>query len=240
MDALDDSKREPSVFAPCLRLGYFRSPGWPLDADNPVSTVSCSHQHWEDFHELVSGIESYIKKYTLSMHKPPFTGAGLAVLARLCIGGIDSCSRDEVFKWILDRFPYYRMVNANLRSAQGVIVDRDLLVVPGLSEAYSNHYLPLAMLHLRDEKKIGPPVGYPVTLVPGRVFLRPTLPLAASYDNFRFLDLPPELRNAIYRCCSYLRAHFIPPLTKARSSKKFFCGAHADLSTIMTTFNLRL
>ncbi|KAK5691008.1 hypothetical protein LTR17_025763 [Elasticomyces elasticus] len=164
-----------------------------IDPDDPSYCI-----HDRQCEVPVNYIVSSIRKHTLSMHKPPYTGVDLAVMAWFCDADQVPYARESAFKWILDQFPYYRMVNANLRSAQGLTHGRAELVVPGLSEAYAESDRYIATVKRTGEKWQNPPIGYSTCLVPGRVYLRSSVVPTIKPVPLRFLDLPPEMRLAVY------------------------------------------
>ncbi|KAK5700594.1 hypothetical protein LTR97_005111 [Elasticomyces elasticus] len=166
------------------------------DAIDPDDPSYCVHDRQCEV--PVDYIVSSIRKHTLSMHKPPYTGGELVVMAWFCDADQAPHARESAFKWILDQFPYYRMVNAILRSAQGLTHGRAELVVPGLSEAYAESDRSIATVKRTGEKWQNPPIGYSTCLVPGRVYLRSSVEPTIKRVPFRFLDLPPEMRLAVY------------------------------------------
>ncbi|KAK3661204.1 hypothetical protein LTR56_000327 [Elasticomyces elasticus] len=190
-DSKGHSDQAYTSYAPaCVAFGR------NCDTMDPDDPAHCDHDlHFE---VLMDSIASSIRKHTLSMHKPPYTGDELVVMAWICDGSQVPYARESAFEWILRQFPYYRMVNANLWNAQGLTHGRDELVIPGLSEVYARSDQPIATVNLMGEVWQNPPTGYSICLVPGRVYVRSSVAPTNKPMPFRFLDLPPEMRNAVY------------------------------------------
>ena len=157
-----------------------------------------------------------LKPYIQSNIKPPFTAGELLVIAACCVESTDDST--DVLVWIRDTLPYYKELRTRNRFRDKAFLfprwDDLHKVVYGLSHAIHAWATPLPIddstLSHRDHLRF---LTVPISSKAVRVYLRRLLEPKRT-GTFRFLDLPAELRNSIYRML------FVFPKSGIRAQEK--------------------
>ncbi|KAK5700598.1 hypothetical protein LTR97_005115 [Elasticomyces elasticus] len=155
---------------------------------------------------LMAEIEVAIGEYTASeSRKPPYSTPELVVMAAVCGNEIE-VTEESVLRWTTATFPYYTRaalddyITNRFTHTQTSYLKKAESCVPGIKAALESYDLPLRTTVLHEVDEFGLTyhrAGVQVLLSPARVFLRSVLE-PTRQGTFRFLELPPELRNAVY------------------------------------------
>ncbi|KAF2769954.1 hypothetical protein EJ03DRAFT_335818 [Teratosphaeria nubilosa] len=161
-----------------------RQPDRPAAVPRDVARASALKQ------ELTLDIERLIKPYTQDVNEqPPFSTAELIVMAAVCLK--EFWSRDsEILAWIGKTFPYYGMKALDHWATLMVECQADPSPVPDFADLFDDYDLPL-----REYSPASP--WFEITTMAARTFLRERLE-PPQPGHFRLLDLPAELRLAIF------------------------------------------
>ena len=162
--------------------------------------------------EVKTGIEEVASTYQSVDVKPAFTNDELVVAAILC-SDTGACTEKEVYRWIINTFPYYRGVALEeciLSAAEGV----QAFLSDDLDLSFTSYEAPLTNLWGKfdreaykitaaRQRRLGESgthtdnCVYSVPVSQGRLFLSNILDPPRK-GIFPFQDLPAELRIRVY------------------------------------------
>lgn len=156
------------------------------------------HRRYEAASEsLKEEILAAIEPYTRSDDEPNLSGSELAVMAELCLYDKKYLVEFDIVKWMMKQFPYY-LDQAAIAYYSSDYCDGDddgsfQKVFPANNQDVLNcdWDVPLEEHGDFEERKLH------VNPYEGRIFLRRILEPKRD-GEFRFLDLPAEIREAVY------------------------------------------
>ncbi|KAK5691003.1 hypothetical protein LTR17_025758 [Elasticomyces elasticus] len=172
-------------------------------------------------------IEEAIADYTEPDTKPPYSTPQLVAMAAICSYEIEVTDKG-VLRWILETFPYYTQqaiheyITHSFANRTSFFDDFQTQEEPGrfeasITKALGSYALPLRTALFEYEDDQGNNLlrtGLKVLVAPARISLRSVL--ESSRDGkFQFLELPPEMRNAVYEVLLVFNKHgFTVPFGK--------------------------
>lgn len=177
------------------------SPALPKSQDDHV--VQQNDMARESIREEILAL---IEPFARSPDQPPFNEAELTMIA-IIYSNTSALDRIGVFCWISKTFPYYnhQLIDTcapclrNKAEAGNYLQE---LLESRLGKPSKQYDVPLRGVYPEapydDRVKFHTPVNFTVTPAAGRTFLRRWLDPERK-GAFRFLDLPPELRNEVYK-----------------------------------------